>query len=200
MMSVWLSLPMLPPLLPFSLPPFLPDNIKEALEGKFGGSVNNYNATQTGLPSKAPSSSSSRGLNCIREKINQLHLDRIRLSPAVIDLISGTTAGFLTGLLTNPMDVVTARLMTQKTDLAKELLPAFRASVGAPYRGLGDCAMRMLREEGLSSFLIGVKSRVGWIAPFTAISLGLNNVLRRRAERAHAARSPSPPLKLKAQT
>jgi hypothetical protein len=165
-----------------------PDNIKSALERQFGRPVDN--ATHASTPSKLLTGSSSiRGLDCIRERVAQLHLDRVRLSPAVIDLISGTTAGFLTGLLTNPMDVVTARLMTQKADLAKELLPAFRASVGAPYRGLGDCAMRMLREEGLSSFLIGVKSRVGWIAPFTAISLGLNNVLRRRAERAHAARA-----------
>jgi Mitochondrial carrier protein len=165
-----------------------PDNIKSALERQFGRPVDN--ATHASTPSKLLTGSpSSRGLDRIRERVAQLHLDQVRLSPAVIDLISGTTAGFLTGLLTNPMDVVTARLMTQKADLAKELLPAFRASVGAPYRGLGDCAMRMLREEGLSSFLIGVKSRVGWIAPFTAISLGLNNVLRRRAERAHAARA-----------
>ena len=49
---------------------------------------------------------------------------------------------------------------------------------------LGDCVMRMAREEGPRSFLMGVKSRVGWIAPFTAISLGLNNVLRRKAEEA----------------
>ena len=166
-----------------------PDNIKEALERKFGGSGSVDNGTQAGIPPKPLSTSNNRGLTCIRERVTQLHLDRIRLSPAVIDLISGTTAGFLTGLLTNPMDVVTARLMTQKADLAKELLPAFRASVGAPYRGLGDCAVRMLTEEGMGSFLIGVKSRVGWIAPFTAISLGLNNVLRRRAQRAHDSRS-----------
>lgn len=165
-----------------------PDNIKGALERQFGRPVDN--ATHASTSSKLlTGSTSSSGLDRIRERVAQLHLDRVRLSPAVIDLISGTTAGFLTGLLTNPMDVVTARLMTQKADLAKELLPAFRASVGAPYRGLGDCAMRMLREEGLSSFLIGAKSRVGWIAPFTAISLGLNNLLRRRAERAHAARA-----------
>ena len=44
--------------------------------------------------------------------------------------------------------------------------------------------VRMAREEGPRSFLMGVKSRVGWIAPFTAISLGLNNVLRRQAEEA----------------
>ena len=112
-------------------------------------------------------------------------LSDVRLSPAVIDLLSGISAGFLTGLLTNPMDVITARLMTQKADMAKNLLPGFRASVGAPYKGLADCVVRMAREEGPRSFLIGVKSRVGWIAPFTAISLGLNNYLRRRVEESY---------------
>ena len=69
-------------------------------------------------------------------------IDKIRLNPAIIDLISGISAGFLTGLLTNPMDVVTARLMTQKVDIAKTvgsvILPGFRASVGTPYKGLGN--------------------------------------------------------------
>jgi hypothetical protein len=40
----------------------------------------------------------------------------------------------------------------------------------------------MFREEGPKSFLIGVKAQVGWIAPFTAIQLGLNDVLRRKIE------------------
>ena len=42
------------------------------------------------------------------------------------------------------------------------------------------------------SFLMGVKSRVGWIAPFTAISLGLNNVLRRQAEERQLAQLQPP--------
>ena len=46
-------------------------------------------------------------------------LDGVELSAPVIDLMSGISAGFLTGLLTNPMDVVTARLMTQKVPYAR---------------------------------------------------------------------------------
>jgi Mitochondrial carrier protein len=129
---------------------------------------------------KSPHCASYGATGFFQEKLRALQ--STRLSPPAIDLLSGITAGFLTGLLTNPMDVVTARLMTQKADIAKGLLPGFRASVGAPYKGFGDCVLRMAREEGPRSFLIGVKSRVGWIAPFTAISLGLNNVLRRRVE------------------
>ena len=107
-------------------------------------------------------------------------------------LLAGISSGFLTGFLTTPMDVVTARLMTQKVNTAKGIiLPGFRAAVGTPYRGLGDCIIRMAKEEGPRSFFMGVKSRVGWIAPFTAISLGLNNVLRRKAEEAQALRASS---------
>jgi Mitochondrial carrier protein len=102
-----------------------------------------------------------------------------KLSEGQIDLASSLTSGFLTGVLTNPMDVVTARLMTQPADFAKDLLPGFRASVKAPYRGLFDCMSRMMREEGPGAFMIGVRARVTWIAPFVCISLGLNNVFKR---------------------
>ena len=103
---------------------------------------------------------------------------QLRMTPATVDLVSSLTSGLLTGFLTNPMDVVTARLMTQKADFAKQLLPAFRPSVGAPYRGMMDCITRMAREEGPRGFLIGVKARVSWIAPFVVVSLGLNNYLK----------------------
>ena len=102
------------------------------------------------------------------------------MTPATVDLVSSLTSGLLTGFLTNPMDVVTARLMTQKADFAKSLLPAFRPSVGAPYRGMMDCITRMAREEGPRGFLIGVKARVSWIAPFVVVSLGLNNYLKQQ--------------------
>jgi Mitochondrial carrier protein len=102
-----------------------------------------------------------------------------KMNEGQIDLASSLTSGFLTGILTNPMDVVTARLMTQPADFAKDLLPGFRASVKAPYKGLFDCMSRMMREEGPSAFMIGVRARVTWIAPFVCISLGLNNVFKR---------------------
>lgn len=102
-----------------------------------------------------------------------------KLNEGQIDLASSLTSGFLTGILTNPMDVVTARLMTQPADFAKDLLPGFRSSVNAPYKGLFDCMTRMMREEGPRSFMIGVRARVSWIAPFVCISLGLNNMFKR---------------------
>ena len=49
-----------------------------------------------------------------------------------------------------------------------------------PYKNLGECVSHMYNEEGLSVFFIGSIARVAWIAPFTAISLGLNERLKRQ--------------------
>lgn len=101
---------------------------------------------------------------------------------------------FLSGILTNPMDVVTARLMTQEsTSAAKSIQnlvwesrlgPTMATAVDniqhIPYKGLKDCIVRMAREEGIGSFYAGVGARVIWIAPFTAISLSLNESFRRK--------------------
>jgi hypothetical protein len=113
------------------------------------------------------------------------------------------------GILTNPMDVITARLMTQD---AASIAATTGANVGqtlwesrigptmattidtfcpkvveavsstiqsAQYKGLRDCACRMAREEGVGAFFAGVGARLIWIAPFTALSLSLNEALRR---------------------
>jgi len=50
----------------------------------------------------------------------------------------------------------------------------------AHYKGLRDCIYRMAREEGVGAFFAGVGARLVWIAPFTALSLSLNEALRRR--------------------
>ena len=111
------------------------------------------------------------------------------------------------GILTNPMDVVIARLMTQqvssKSKISKDILktastlwesrigPTMASSLdmssinavgtldNIPYKGMVDCISRMAREEGVGAFFAGVGARVVWIAPFTAISLSLNEAFRR---------------------
>lgn len=99
------------------------------------------------------------------------------------------TCGLCPGVLTNPMDVVTARLMTQQSSIASSLphpvysfhsqMPALQLVASSPYKGVGDCIVRMVREEGVSSLFAGVGARVIWIAPFTAISLCLNESFKR---------------------
>jgi len=48
------------------------------------------------------------------------------------------------------------------------------------YKGLVDCIVRMWTEEGAQAFFTGAVARVAWIAPFTAISLGINERLKRQ--------------------
>lgn len=50
----------------------------------------------------------------------------------------------------------------------------------AKYKGLVDCIVRMWNEEGPQAFFTGAVARVAWIAPFTAISLGINERLKRQ--------------------
>jgi hypothetical protein len=82
--------------------------------------------------------------------------------------------------------------MSQQADFAKEILPAFRSTVRAPYAGFQDACGRIMREEGLRGFLSGVNARVAWIAPFVAISLCLNNYLRREIEKQKMTTEPLP--------
>ena len=98
-----------------------------------------------------------------------------------IDLAAGISSGLLTAVLTTPMDVAAARLITQN-----------RAglTVGVvPYKGFVDCMIRMAREEGPKSFFIGVKARVSNIAPFCAISLTINESLKRLLENRNSRRT-----------
>lgn len=50
----------------------------------------------------------------------------------------------------------------------------------AKYTGLVDCIVRMWKEEGAQAFFTGAVARVAWIAPFAAISLGINERLKRQ--------------------
>ena len=80
------------------------------------------------------------------EKIRQLR----RHETAVI----GGCAGVFTGAVTTPLDVVKTRLMTQGNA---------SSSGGVRYRGVVDCVVRMVAEEGWRSLFKGVGPRVTWI-------------------------------------
>ena len=73
------------------------------------------------------------------------------------------------------MDIITTRIITQSdTNNSND-----KNTKHKPYKNLGECVTRMYNEEGLPVFFIGSVARVAWIAPFTAISLGLNERLKR---------------------
>ena len=62
----------------------------------------------------------------------------------------GAGAGAMTGVLTCPFDVIKTRLMTQ-------------GSRGL-YKGVVDCALTLVKEEGYSALFKGVQPRVIWIS------------------------------------
>jgi hypothetical protein len=95
-------------------------------------------------------------------------------SSGALDLAAGISSGLLTAILTNPMDVAAARLITQSKS---------GMTLGSiPYKGFIDCMIRMAKEEGPKAFFIGSKARVSNIAPFCAISLTINESLKRILE------------------
>jgi len=94
-----------------------------------------------------------------------------------IDLTAGATSGLLAAAMTTPMDVVAARLMCQSPHFT--IINVADCPV-VPYKGLVDCARRMLAEEGASSFLSGLTPRCLWMVPFSAISLSLYELLKRK--------------------
>jgi len=90
----------------------------------------------------------------------------------------GAFAGVLTGAVTTPMDVVKTRLMTQgappppsasaaATGVATTSGTGLKTGIGATgrlrYRGVADCVVRMVKEEGWGSLLKGLGPRVTWI-------------------------------------
>lgn len=74
----------------------------------------------------------------------------------------GVTSALIAGVLTQPIDVVKTRLMTQ----AASSLPA--------YRGAKDCVVTMLRTEGPASFYAGLRQRMAYAGPLWAMQFLIN--------------------------
>ena len=85
-----------------------------------------------------------------------------------LEFVAGLASGCITAVLTNPMDVVTSRLMTTDKHL---------------YAGVSDCMRRLYMEEGPRVFMLGVKARVATIAPYTCIYLTVNEQMKRSLAR-----------------
>ena len=81
-------------------------------------------------------------------------------------LTIGVSAASVACLLTQPVDVIKTRMMTQ----AASNLP--------PYNSVLDCVSSILRNEGVSKFYAGLKPRYFYMAPLWALQFGLNNKIR----------------------
>lgn len=73
----------------------------------------------------------------------------------------GVVVGAVSATLTNPLDVVKTRFMTQGTGSQKK------------YHSILQCMRRMIAEEGLWSLTRGILPRVLWVAPGSGITLAV---------------------------
>ncbi|KAK4527857.1 hypothetical protein GAYE_SCF46G5790 [Galdieria yellowstonensis] len=79
--------------------------------------------------------------------------------------LSGISAGCLAAVLSTPMDVIKTRLQ----------------SANSPYRGIIDCFVRTLREEGLGKFFSGSIARACIVSPLFGIALLFYEIQKRLA-------------------
>jgi solute carrier family 25 oxoglutarate transporter 11 len=77
-------------------------------------------------------------------------------------LMASATAGFTAALFSMPFDLIKSRLMAQKPD-------PFTGEV--PYKGIGDCVMKVLKQEGPSGFFKGFSAYYTRCAPHAMIIL-----------------------------
>ncbi|KAI9919695.1 hypothetical protein PsorP6_017724 [Peronosclerospora sorghi] len=83
---------------------------------------------------------------------------------ALESLTLGSVAGGVAALLTNPLDVVTVRLMTQGTSRR--------------YTGVGDCFVQSVRTDGLRVLWRGASCRMVSIMPTTGICFGVYETIK----------------------
>eukprot|EP01117_Protostelium_nocturnum_P001011 TRINITY_DN11331_c0_g1_i1.p1 TRINITY_DN11331_c0_g1~~TRINITY_DN11331_c0_g1_i1.p1 ORF type:complete len:320 (+),score=53.49 TRINITY_DN11331_c0_g1_i1:140-1099(+) len=81
--------------------------------------------------------------------------------PFWAQLVCGATAGAISAMVTCPMDVIKTRIQVES-----------KKSEGA-YKGGLDALRRIMKEEGFGAFTKGMTARILWIAPGTAITIGL---------------------------
>jgi hypothetical protein len=91
--------------------------------------------------------------------------DTRELSTAEI-LLLGAVAGGTAALITNPLDVVTARLMAQRAD-----------TIGA-FDSMGHCFRELWVNEGVRGLFSGSVPRVLSIAPLVAIQFGVYEAIK----------------------
>lgn len=82
------------------------------------------------------------------------------------NVLVGAFTGVVTSLLTEPLDVVKTRMMTQRM-----------TGVGA-YKGWWDCVYRIAKEEGVRSLWKGTLPRLVWVAASSAVWYGTYQTAR----------------------
>ncbi len=84
--------------------------------------------------------------------------------------IMGCVASAATVTIMIPMDTIKTRLVSQTGRFA---------STTVPYKGIIDCATRMLQEEGIGAFYRGLPPRLISVVPMIGIQFGVYEAMRR---------------------
>ncbi|KAG7360368.1 mitochondrial carrier protein [Nitzschia inconspicua] len=98
-----------------------------------------------------------------KEVIATLLNDPMTNGPSLATRLGASaTAGFTAALFSMPFDLVKSRLMAQRPDpMTGEM----------PYKGISDCAMKILQKEGPMGFFNGFSAYYGRCAPHAMIIL-----------------------------
>ena len=95
--------------------------------------------------------------------------DKTNLS-TVENVVIGISSALVAGLLTNPMDVVKTRMMTQA------------ASTAVPYSSALDCLVTVVKTEGPLALLSGLKQRSVYMGLLWGMTFALNGAFHEKLQ------------------
>ena len=101
-------------------------------------------------------------MDILKSKLLRRKPEKTSLSTAETVAV-GVAAAFVAGVVTNPMDVVKTRLMTQA------------ASQQVPYSSALDCLVTMVRTEGVGKLYAGFKQRSVYMCSLWGVTFALNS-------------------------
>jgi solute carrier family 25 S-adenosylmethionine transporter 26 len=81
------------------------------------------------------------------------------------DMMAGMASALVAGAITNPMDVIKTRMMTQAS------------STAIPYKSALDCFTTVLQKEGISTFYAGFQQRSIYMCGLWGITFAINGRL-----------------------
>lgn len=122
---------------------------------------------------------------CRRTYINRFASNRPENISPLENLLIGAVSGSITAFVTNPVDVIRTRVMSQPV------------GAQALYRNAFDCVVKTLSNEGLPALLRGAGPRTFMVGPASAIFFltyeTTKTFFRRRGSRSSLASCPSCP-------
>jgi len=145
-------------------------NLAKAISGlyKDGGIIGFYRGWFPGLVGKIPSYALTwtffQQLKRVRNMISDHPATNME------NTVMGCMASAASVCIMIPMDTIKTRLVTQMS--AKVI-------VGAPYKGIIDCAVRVAQEEGIKAFYRGLPPRLISVVPMIGIQFGVYEAMKK---------------------